>query len=204
MKNNSEFSTLALVRAAVFAALTFVATFAVKIQTPTFGYIHMGDCFVLLSGLILGGTSGALAAGIGSALSDLLAGYVIWVPGTFIIKFFVALAAWHTFHSLSRVFISGEVSTAPHLKHEKKFPAGLLIISGLAGELIMIAGYFFYNIIIISLTAGELSAAALAAAITESAAEIPFNILQGGAGILLSILLYPLVRRGADTPESRI
>ena len=200
MKKESGLSIFAVVRAAVFAALTFVATFAVKIQTPTFGYIHMGDCFVLLSGLILGKTSGALAAAVGSALSDLLAGYVIWVPGTFIIKFFVALAAWRTFHSLSRIFSAGEINTAPHLKHEKKFPAGLLMISGLAGELIMIAGYFFYNVIIISLTAGELSAAAFAAAITESAAEIPFNILQGGAGLLLSTLLYPLVRRGAGTP----
>ena len=189
-QNEKNLSTEVLVKAAVFTALTFVATFAVKIQTPAFGYIHAGDCFVLLSGLILGGPVGALAAATGSGLSDLLAGYAIWIPGTFMIKFFVALTAYWSFSALKKVFNS-----------EKKFPAGLLVVSGLAGELIMIAGYFFYNIVIISLTSGSFSSASLAAAITESAAEIPFNIVQGTVGIILATVLYPLVRKGI-TPRS--
>ena len=69
------------------------------------------------------------------------------------------------------------------------------MISGVAGELIMVAGYFLYNIVVISLTVGGFSGAALASAITESAAEIPFNIVQGTVGIILSTLLYPIVRR---------
>lgn len=184
MEKQTGFTTVQIVKAAVFAALTFVATFAIKIQTPTFGYIHIGDSFVLLSGFILGGSLGALAAGIGSGLSDLIAGYAIWIPGTFIIKFLVALVAYFAFAALSRIFNSAN-----------KFPVGLLIVSGLAGELVMVAGYFFYNIIVISLTAGGFSGAALASAITESAAEIPFNIVQGTVGIILATLLYPIVKR---------
>ena len=35
---------------ALFAALTFVATFVVQIPAP-FGYVNLGDCFVLLCGV---------------------------------------------------------------------------------------------------------------------------------------------------------
>lgn len=46
-----------LVTAALLAAMTCVATMIIKIPTPTFGYIHPGDGFVLLCGVVLGPTS---------------------------------------------------------------------------------------------------------------------------------------------------
>ena len=77
---------------ALFAALTFAATMAIRIPTPgTSGYIHPGDALVILSGVILGPSYGFLAAGIGSALADLLGGYFIYVPITFVIKGLIAL-----------------------------------------------------------------------------------------------------------------
>ena len=63
--------TKKIIITALFAALTCVATMIVKIPTPTMGYIHPGDAIVLLSGFILGPVYGGLAAGIGSAFSDL-------------------------------------------------------------------------------------------------------------------------------------
>ena len=57
-------ATRQIVMTAMFAALTLLATFIIKIQTPTFGYIHLGDAFVLLSGFFLGPFLGGLAAGI--------------------------------------------------------------------------------------------------------------------------------------------
>ena len=62
-----------LVMAALFAALTCVATMSIRIPTPgTNGYIHPGDALVILSGVILGPGWGLLSAGIGSAMADLL------------------------------------------------------------------------------------------------------------------------------------
>ena len=78
---------------ALFAALTCICTMIIKIPTPTGGYIHPGDGMVLLCGIILGPGMGALAAGIGSMLSDLFSGYMVWVPATFIIKALTAMAA---------------------------------------------------------------------------------------------------------------
>lgn len=66
-------------------ALVFVGTFIIKIPTIK-GYIHLGDAFVLLSGLLLGPSYGTLAAGVGSMLSDLIAGYPQWAVPTLIIK----------------------------------------------------------------------------------------------------------------------
>src|SRR5574344_1143290 len=71
---------------ALFAALTFVATMVIKIPTPgTSGYIHPGDALVILSGVFLGPVYGFLAAGLGSMLSDLLGGYFLYAPVTFLI-----------------------------------------------------------------------------------------------------------------------
>ena len=83
-----------IVLAALFAAFACVATMSIRIPTPgTGGYIHPGDAVVILSGIILGPHWGLLAAGIGSALADLLGGYFIYVPITFVIKGVVAFAA---------------------------------------------------------------------------------------------------------------
>ena len=83
-----------LILAALFAALSCVATMSIRIPTPgTGGYIHPGDAIVILSGVILGPVWGFFAGGIGSALSDLIGGYFIYVPITFVIKGLVALAA---------------------------------------------------------------------------------------------------------------
>lgn len=76
-----------LVMAALFAALSCVATSIIRIPTPgTGGYIHPGDAIVILSGVFLGPVYGLFAGGIGSALSDFIGGYFVYVPITFVIK----------------------------------------------------------------------------------------------------------------------
>ena len=83
-----------IIMTALLAALACVATMSIRIPTPgTGGYIHPGDAIVILSGVILGPTYGFLAAGIGSCMSDLLGGYLNYVPVTFLIKGLVALFA---------------------------------------------------------------------------------------------------------------
>lgn len=76
-----------LVYTALMTALVFVATFTIKVPVPfTNGYIHPGDSMVFLAGLLLGPFYGAFAAGIGSALADLIAGYTFWMIPTLLIK----------------------------------------------------------------------------------------------------------------------
>ena len=79
--------TLKLVISALMASMACVATMVIKIPIPaTGGYINLGDSIVLLASVALGPVYGGLAAGLGSALADLLGGYVAFAPATFIIK----------------------------------------------------------------------------------------------------------------------
>lgn len=175
-----------LVTAALLAALTCVATMAIKLPTPTFGYIHLGDGLVLLCGFILGPFYGALAAGIGSMFADLLSGYAIWAPGTFIIKSLTAFIASLLYRLLKRS-LSGKTGNY-----------GRIVAGGLIGEAFMVFGYFLYNIFVISITNGAFDGVSVAAAITESAAEIPFNMVQGIAGIFIAVLLLPILSKVPD------
>ncbi|MEG0766138.1 MAG: ECF transporter S component [Clostridia bacterium] len=70
----------------VLAALVMLATFFFKVPVPiTNGYVHLGDGMIFLSALLMGPYA-ALIAGVGSALADLLGGYMIYVLPTFLIK----------------------------------------------------------------------------------------------------------------------
>jgi uncharacterized membrane protein len=67
--------------------MTAVMTIAVAIPVPfTNGYVHPGDSMILLGALMLGRRRGAFAAGVGSALADLIIGYSVWAPFTLVIK----------------------------------------------------------------------------------------------------------------------
>ena len=91
MKKRNETIRM-LVLSAMFAALCCVTTMLVRFPTVA-GYTNIGEGMCLLAGLVLGPWYGFFAAGIGSGLADLLAGYAHYVPGTFIIKGLVALVA---------------------------------------------------------------------------------------------------------------
>jgi uncharacterized membrane protein len=120
-----------LVITALFAALTYVATSIIRIPTVgTNGYVNIGDVAVLLCAWVIGGAYGAMAAGIGSALADLLAGYAMYVPGTFTIKFVMAISAYLIFKSVSKLNINKMLG---------------YVLSGVVAEIIMVAGYFLYE-----------------------------------------------------------
>jgi uncharacterized membrane protein len=85
---NTDSRLKKLTASALVAALVFVVTFLVRIPIPiaSGGYVNLGDTVIYLGALLLGGWPAAAAAAIGSALSDLIAGYAIYAPVTFVIK----------------------------------------------------------------------------------------------------------------------
>lgn len=115
---------------AAFGALCFVVTYAVAIPIGI-GYLNFGDVVVLLAGWLLGPLFGAIAAGIGASLSDLLLGYVVYFPATLITKALVAV-------------IAGAIA--------KKCRFSLLgyILSAFVAEIFMMAGYFAYEALLYS------------------------------------------------------
>ena len=170
------------VTSALFAALTFVGTFIIKVPTVTNGYIQPGDGFVILSGVFLGPLWGGLAAGFGSMLSDLIAGYITYVPATFIIKALVAVIA-SGLTALLQKFMQNKKNVVP------------VITGGVVGEIFMVIAYFVFETFLAVFTAtGGFTASSFNAALAASAAGIPANIIQGVFGVIIAAVLYPILR----------
>lgn len=85
-----QIHTKDLTKIAIMAALVCVATFLIKIPSLN-GYTHIGDSMAIISALILGKKKGALAAGLGASLCDLLSGYMQYIIPTFLIKSIMVL-----------------------------------------------------------------------------------------------------------------
>lgn len=157
-----------LVAAGMLAALTTVATLLVQIPTPSRGFLNMGDVVVLVSAWVLGPAYGAAAAGIGSMLADLIAGYTMFAPGTLIIKGLVALIAAALFAALKFKGGGGRILAR--------------LISGTVGELFMVLGYFVYEAIILGMGPGAL-------------AGVPGNLGQGAFGLIAGFIVITLLER---------
>lgn len=75
MKTNTQLTTKKIVLAALLAALTVVGS-AIRIMVPAdltgTSAFHLGNIMCALSGILLGPWLGGLAAGLGSALYDIL------------------------------------------------------------------------------------------------------------------------------------
>ena len=88
---NRNEKTYTIVMTAMMTCLVLLTTYTFKIPTPFQGYVHLGDAMIFLSVLVVGRKNGAVAAAFGSALADLLGGYVAFAPWTFVIKGLMAL-----------------------------------------------------------------------------------------------------------------
>ncbi len=168
-----NFNLKKMVTAALFAALACAATMSVRIPTPgTSGYIHPGDAIVILSGVFLGPGWGFLAAGIGSAMADLLGGYFLYVPITFVIKGAVAFAAGTLFRKMGRT---------PNSRY------AAVILGGAADIVLVAGGYFLCETMLYGAVA--------------AAASVPANMVQGVSGLILGAVLYPVLLAVPDVRQ---
>ena len=87
------FTARELTVTAVMTALVFLATFVPRIPIPL-GYAHLGDAVIFLLALSIGRRDALIAACLGSALSDVLGGFLLWAVPTLIIKFVMADIVW--------------------------------------------------------------------------------------------------------------
>ena len=159
-----------LVLAALMAALCTIMTMVIQVPSPMQGYVNLGDCAVLMSAWVLGPLYGGAAAGIGSALADLLSGYAHYVPDTFAIKLVMAVAAALIFRAATKKGLSASSVLLGQ------------IVGGVVAEVIMVLGYFAYA----SLWLGKGLAAA---------ASIPGNIVQGVFGLVAATVVYTVLSR---------
>lgn len=150
---------------ALFCALVFAMTW-ISVPAPVVGNVNLGDGMLLLCAHVLGGPWAVMAAAIGAALTDLLGAYVIYAPGTFLIKACMVAVAILVAKLLIRC----------------KLPALLAkILSAVCAEIVMILGYFVYEALILSY------------GFASAALNIPFNAIQGTIAIVLFAIAFPLL-----------
>lgn len=176
MENNSRTNTTKfIVLSAMFTAIVFVATYAVQIPLPgiaTGGLIHLGNVALFTIAIVFGKKYGAISGAFGMALFDVLSPWVIWAPGTFIIRGIMGYMVGAIYHGGS-----------------KDKPGIVRIVAAFViPSIVMIAGYFGYNILLY----GDWPAAV---------ASLPGDFIQIGAGIILSLPLIGALN-GTGTSRS--
>ncbi|MGN1422450.1 MAG: ECF transporter S component [Oscillospiraceae bacterium] len=168
-KDKNDNKLLKICVTAMFAALICVATMLIQIPSPLNGYVNFGDCFILIAAWVLGPVYGFAAGGIGSALADLFSGYAHYVPGTFVIKGLIAVAA----ALIVRAF----------MKKSEKLRLPGFIVGGIAGEVIMVAGYYLY------------AALLLGKSFEGALASVPGNLVQGAFGVIVGTVVIQIIAK---------
>lgn len=123
-----------VVYSALLTAMIMIATMFLQMPTGLGGYVHLGDGVIFIAAAVLGPWAG-IAAALGSALSDLFAGYTIYVPATLIIKGLMG-------------FMAGQFMS----REGKRFQMRNLLVFVLA-ETVMLLGYFVYESMTMGLAA---------------------------------------------------
>lgn len=158
--------TAGLVYTALMICLVLLGTVLFRIPVPmTQGYVHLGDAMIFLGVLMLGKKRGAAAAGLGSAMADVLGGFAFWAPWTLVIKSLMA-------------FVMGLILERTARSHKFSHLSDRLIklTAMAAGGILMCAGY---------LAAETVMYGSFALAIVG----LPWNIGQVVVGMVLSMAI---------------
>ncbi len=158
--------TIKAVYSALFTALIFIGTQFIRIPLPL-GYFNMGDCFILLSAVVIGGPYAIIASALGATLADILSGYIIYAPATIIIK------------SVMVIIMIASLKLGKN--KGKKIQNILFLVGAILSEIIMMWGYFIYDTMIYSFTG--------------AIATLPGSILQGISAVITSLIIVTVFER---------
>ncbi|HKL59125.1 MAG TPA: ECF transporter S component [Sphaerochaeta sp.] len=150
---------------AVLTAVVVVFTMIVRIPTAK-GYLNLCDVAICFVAFTFGPWSAFIAAGLGTALADLFSGYAQWAPISFVV------------HGLEGLLVALIVRQ----KSSVTIPFGTKLLAGVVCMVTVSFGYFALSAIFIS-------------GASVAAAEIPWNLVQSGVGVVLGLALAAGVKR---------
>jgi uncharacterized membrane protein len=133
LSSRSTNKTQILVINALFVALTLVATMFINLKLPIAGnggLIHLGNVPLFIAAFVFGRRTGAIAGAFGMGLFDLISGWTIWAPFTFIIVGAMG-------------YVAGLISEKVPGKR-----AVVYSIAVIAALLIKIVGYYFAEVVL--------------------------------------------------------
>ncbi|WP_026509758.1 MULTISPECIES: ECF transporter S component [unclassified Butyrivibrio] len=89
--------------AGLMAALCYVGYAVFPAINASGTKVHVGNAFVVLGALLLGGLYGGLAGAIGLSLADIISGYAASAPRTFICKLVIGLVVGLVAHKIAKI-----------------------------------------------------------------------------------------------------
>lgn len=161
--------TFDLIITSLLISLVFVATFFVNIRLPIAangGLVHLGSAMLFSISVVFGPKKGAMAGAFGMALFDLLSGWTLWAPFTFIARgvqgYIVGKIAWSGNRQGNSIFFNliGIVVSVPF----------------------MLAGYYICERILFNSWVLPL-------------ASIPGNLVQSFVGLLIAVPLCIVLKK---------
>lgn len=178
MEKSKSLNTNEMVLMGLMIALTYLAGSIIKIPSVG-GFVHIGDCMVFLSAIVLGKKKGAVSSALGMFLVDVLGGYYFWAPFTLIIKGSMAYIAGFILEKLS-----GSKDATRYT------------IAFLFSGVFMVIAYFFAGIIVAGFLTDNVG---LIQGIVFSAKDIVGNIIQVGTGIVIALPLSAVIIKAKQT-----
>lgn len=169
---NKTLSIKELVLMSLMIALVYLAGSIIKIPSIG-GFVHIGDCMVFLSVVVLGKKKGAISSALGMFLVDVLSGYYLWAPFTLIIKGIMAYVAGYILEKM---------------KNHNSFM--IYTIAFAISGVIMIIGYFIAGTIMAAFLTEK---AGLMQGIIYASKDIFGNIIQVTTGIIIALPLSGIV-----------
>ncbi|MHC1719660.1 MAG: ECF transporter S component [Clostridiaceae bacterium] len=168
--------TLSLVQVALMIAMTTLVTMTIRV--PIFsGYTHLGDSMIFLAAILLGRKKAFVSASVGMLLADIISGYMMWAPFTFVIKGTMA-------------FIAGTIAYRANKNGES-------MINNIFG--FVVAG--IWMVLAYLVASGFITAYLMSQDVTfiqgliVSLRDVPANCLEVIVGILIAIPMCKLIKK---------
>lgn len=168
-KSSTNSRLFDLILTAMLVSLVFVATLFINIKLPITangGLVHLGTAMLFIASILFGPKKGAIAGAVGMGLFDLVSGWTLWAPFTFLTRglqgYIVGKIAW-----------SGG-------RNGSSFTFNLLaIVSSIP---FMLAGYYICERVLFSSWVIPL-------------ASIPGNLVQNVVGLLVAIPVCVMLKK---------
>lgn len=153
--------TFDLILSAMLIALVFISTLFLNIRLPIAangGLVHLGTAMLFIVSILFGPKKGAIAGALGMGLFDLVSGWTLWAPFTFIARGLQG-------------YVVGKIAWSFNRQGDSLV---LNIFAVIVSIPVMLAGYYVCEAVLFSSWMIPL-------------ASIPGNLVQNFVGIIIAI-----------------
>ncbi len=164
-----KIKTKDLVETSLLIALVFLATKFINFKLPISvngGLIHLGTAMLFIAAGVFGPRKGALSGAIGMALFDVMSGWALWAPFTFIIRGLMG-------------YIVGKIA---FMGNKDGSSVKLNILAMIAGTVWNLVGYYIAEVI-------------LYGNFITPFTSMPGDLIQGIVGMIIAIPIINAFRK---------